>query len=73
MDKIDTTFDDNGMPKESSHGVCLSVILLDSVFKMCKNYYSQVFLEECEYVIEENKMSKFIKKELGFRLRTDQN
>ena len=54
------------MPKESSHGVCLSVILLDSVFKMCKNYYSQVFLEECEYVMEENKMSKFIKKELGF-------
>ena len=30
---------DNGMTKESSHCVCLSVILIDPVFKMSKNYY----------------------------------
>ena len=50
------------MPKEGWQCFCLTVILLDSVFKMCKNLYPQVFLE-CEYVVKENKMSKFINKE----------
>ena len=32
------------MPKAGSHCVYLSVVLLDSVFKMDKNYYPQIFL-----------------------------
>ena len=32
--------------KESSHYICLSVILIDFVFEMGKNYYPQVFLED---------------------------
>ena len=31
---------------------------------MGKNYYLQVFLEQCNYAIKQNNMSKFIKKEL---------
>ena len=31
--------------------ICLSVILIDSVFRTCKNYYRQVLLEECKYVV----------------------
>ena len=38
------------MPKEGSHCICLSVKLIDSVFRVGKNYYPQVFLEECKYV-----------------------
>ena len=38
--------------------VCLSVILTDSVHRKDKNYYPQLFLEECKYV--EKKTSKFI-------------
>ena len=30
--------------------------MLDSNFKMGKNYYPQVFLEECKYVIKEKKI-----------------
>ena len=30
---------------------------------MGKNYYPQLFLEECEYVVVENKISKFINNE----------
>ena len=52
------------MPKGCSHFVSLSLILVDSVFKMDKNYYSQVFLGDCKYVVKENKMSKFINDEL---------
>ena len=30
----------------------LSVILIDSVFRTEDNYYPQVFLEECKYVLK---------------------
>ena len=38
------------MPKKDFHYIYLSVILIDSVLKKDKNYYSQVFLEECKYI-----------------------
>ena len=40
--------------------ICLSVILIDSVYEKDKNYYLQVFLEECKYVVKEKKKSEFI-------------
>ena len=52
--KINSNFYNNKIPKESSQCICLSVILIDSVFGACKNYYPQVFLEECKYVKEKN-------------------
>lgn len=52
------------MPKEGTHCICFSVILIDSVFKINKNYYSQVFLEECKYIVKKNKTNKFIDKDL---------
>ena len=43
----------------------LLMILIEPVFKMGKNYYPQIFLEECkQYVVKENKISKFINDEL---------
>ena len=44
--KVNTTFHDDKVPKERSQYICLSVILIDAVFGIGKNYYSQVFLEE---------------------------
>ena len=38
------------MPKKDFHYIYLSVILIDSVLKKDKNYYSQVLLEECKYI-----------------------
>ena len=59
--KINTHFNNNKIPKEGFEYICLSVILLDSVYKKDKNYYPQVFLE-CKYVTKEKKRSikKFI-------------
>ena len=51
--KISTDFHDDRIPKEGSQCICLAVILTDSVFKIGKNYYPQVFLEECKYIFEE--------------------
>ena len=39
---------------------CLLVILIDSVFWTGKNYYPQVFLKECKYVVKEKKIPKYI-------------
>ena len=34
--------------------------MIDSVFGTGKNYYPQIFLEECAYVIYEKNMPKYI-------------
>ena len=34
--------------------------MIDSVFRTDKNYYPQVFLEECKYVVKEKKMPEYI-------------
>ena len=48
------------MPKEGSKFICLSVISIDSVFRMGNNCYPEVFLEECKYVIKERKIHNYI-------------
>ena len=52
--RINTNFHNNKLPIEGSQFVCLSVISTDSIFKTGKNYYPQIFLEECKYVIKKN-------------------
>ena len=49
--KVKTNFHNEKMPKESCLYICLSVVLVDSVFKVGENYYPQVFLEKCKYII----------------------
>ena len=63
-DKVNTGFHDNRLLKDGSHCVCLSVILIDSVFKMDKIHYFQLFLEEGKYVLNEKKLIKYIDDEL---------
>ena len=38
----------------------MSVILIDSSFRVNKNYYPQVFLEECKHLVKEKKIPKYI-------------
>ena len=42
-EKINTNFPSDKIPKEGSQCICLSIILINSVFKTGKNYYPQVF------------------------------
>ena len=58
--KINTNFHNNKIPKEGSQCICLSVILINSVFRTSKNYYPEMFLEECKYVVKSKNMSKYI-------------
>ena len=53
--KVYTNFQRNKIPKDNEYCACLSVILLDSVFvNSDKEYYPQILLEECKYVIKKN-------------------
>ena len=58
--KSNTNFHNNKISKEGSQFICWSVILINSVFRTCKNYYPQVFFEECEYVLREKEMPEYI-------------
>ena len=48
------------MPKEDSSCVCLSVILIDSVFKIFKNNYPQMFLKEFKNIVKEKEVTRHI-------------
>ena len=58
--KININFYDNKVAKEGSQSISLSVILTDSVFRTGRNYYCQVFLEECKYVVKEKRYDTYI-------------
>ena len=60
--KININFHNNKISKEGSQFTCSSVILIDSVFITDKNYYLQVFLEECKYVVKEKKILSILLK-----------
>ena len=52
------------VPKENIHYNCIACITIDSVMRMEKKNYPQVYLEECKYKIKITKISKFIEAEL---------
>ena len=62
--KVNTNFQGKETPKGHSSCKCLSLIMLDSVFKVEKKYYSQVFLEECKYIKRKNKMFIYVNDDL---------
>ena len=62
--KINTNFHNDKISKEDSHCACLSVILIDSVLKMSKNYYPQAFVEECKYIVKEKEVTGHITEDL---------
>ena len=50
--------------KEESKCICLSAIVIDSVFKSGKNYHPQTFLEEFKYKIKEKEIKSLNKDDL---------
>ena len=61
---IKTNFLGNEVPKENMHYTCIACITIDSVMRMEKKNYPQVYLEECKYKIKKIQMSRFINTEL---------
>ena len=61
---MNTNSQEDKAPKEGSQCICLSVVLIDSVYITGKNCYPQVFLEEWRYTVKEKKIDKYIIKDI---------
>ena len=61
---IKINFLGNEVPKENAHWTCMACISIDSVMKMEKMNYRQVYLEECKYRMRKTKMPKLMNNEL---------
>ena len=61
---IITNFHNKKMPKEKASCKCLSIIMVDSVIKANKKYYSQELLEKCKYIQEKIKTENYIDEDL---------
>ena len=59
-DKVNTNFRGKKVSKENTSYKYLSLIMLHSVIKVNKTYYTQTLLEEWKYIIKKNKLDNLI-------------
>ena len=70
-DAVKTNFLPHGIPKENMHYTCMVCITIDSVMRMDKKNYPQVYLEEYKYKIKKIQMSRLINAELDLDSESD--
>ena len=58
------TFNNNIVPIEKNHYICIPAIDIDSVLKIDKKAYPQAYLEECKYKLKKRKLVSFIDSEI---------
>ena len=64
-DKVYTNFQHNKIPKDNEYCACLSLIILDSILvNSDKEFYPQIFLEQCKYAMKNEKIVNTINKDL---------
>ena len=60
-----TTFNNNNyIPMERNHYICIPVIDIDSVIKIDKKTYPQAYLEQCKYKLKKRKIVNYIVDEI---------
>ena len=60
-----TTFNDDNIPKERNHCICIPAIDIDSVLKIDnKRVYPQAYLEQCKYKLKKRKIVNYIDDEI---------
>ena len=59
-----TIFNNNIVPIEKSHYICIPAIDIDSVLKIDKKAYPQAYLEERKYKLKKRKLVSFIDSEI---------
>ena len=57
-------FNGDGLPKENMYYTCIACITIDSVLRMNKTNYQEVYLEEHKYKIKKIHTLRFINTEL---------
>ena len=64
QDKVITNFQGKKTPKENSSYKCLSIISLESIIKVNKNYHPKIFLGERKYEGKNKKLENLINDDL---------
>ena len=60
-----TTFNNNNIvPMEKNHYICIPAIDIDSVLKIDKKAYPQAYSEECKYKLKKRELVSFIDSEI---------
>ena len=60
-----TTFNNNNhIPIERSHYICILVVDINSVLKIDKRAYPQAYLEQCKYKLKKRKIVNYIDDEV---------
>ena len=59
-----TTFNNNDIPRERNHCICIPVIDIDSVLKIDKKAYPQAYLEQRKYKLKKRKIVNYIDDEI---------
>ena len=54
----------NSIPIEKNHYICIPAIDIDSVLKIDKRTYPQAYLEQCKYKLKKRKIVKYIDDEI---------
>ena len=57
-------FNNNIVPIEKNHYICIPAINIDSVLKIDKKAYPQAYLEQCKYKLKKRKLVSFIDSEI---------
>ena len=57
---VKNLFSDDIIPEEKVECECIPCISADSVLKIEKKWYPQVYLEQCKYKVEERKIKNLI-------------
>ena len=50
----------NVIPKEKNHYICIPAVDIDSILKIEKKAYPQVYLEQCKYKLKKRELENFI-------------
>ena len=56
---INTLFTGDEIPKEKIHYVCIPTVCVDSLLRVNKKSYPQVYLEQCKYKTKKKRINKF--------------
>ena len=68
---IKTLFDGGEIPKEKIEYTCLACTSIDSVLKVDRKYFPQVYLEQCKYEVKKREMKRFIDYEIDLDYESD--
>ena len=68
---IKANFLGNNVPEENTYYTCIACTTVDSVLKMGKRNYPQVYLEECKYKVKKIRTPRFINTELELDSESD--